>query len=164
MEKGIVTAASRRTPTNPGFPLFLSSATEQVLATGISAGYDRLDDAQLTRVYLPSTPTLVLDLASQDTSSTDFTPDEMNKLKLVENIMKAVHLVSAVEAMSLGKTVGLETNQLFEIIKGAAGSSWMFVDRMPQLLIGKWTSKETVNGVIDSVVSYSLHFVFSSSY
>jgi 3-hydroxyisobutyrate dehydrogenase len=127
-----------------------------VLATGISAGYDRLDDAQLTRVYLPSTPTLVLDLASQNTSSSELSSEETTKLKLVEIIMKGVHLVSAMEAMSLGKTVGLETQQLFEIIKGAAGSSWMFADRTPQLLSGKWTSKETVNDVIDSLVSYSL--------
>jgi 3-hydroxyisobutyrate dehydrogenase len=123
-----------------------------VLATGISAGYDRLDDAQLTRVYLPSTPTLVLDLASQNTSSSDLSPEETTKLKLVESIMKGVHLVSTMEAMSLGKTVGLETQQLFEIIKGAAGSSWMFADRTPQLLSGKWTAKETVNDVIDSLV------------
>jgi 3-hydroxyisobutyrate dehydrogenase len=131
----------------------LASATEQVLATGISAGYDRLDDAQLTRVYLPSTPTLVLDLASQSTSSSQPTPEEATKLKLVESIMKAVHLVSSMEAMSLGKAVGLDTQQLFEIIKGAAGGSWMFADRTPQLLSGKWTSKETVNDVISSIVS-----------
>jgi 3-hydroxyisobutyrate dehydrogenase len=70
--------------------------------------------------------------------------------------MKGVHLVSAMEAMSLGKTVGLEPYQLYEIIKGAAGSSWMFADRTPQLLSGKWTSKVTVNDVIDSIVSLHL--------
>ncbi|CAG8960644.1 hypothetical protein HYFRA_00013522 [Hymenoscyphus fraxineus] len=150
---GIITAASRKSTDNSGFPLFLSSTTEQVLATGISSGFDREDDAKLTKVYLPATPTLVLDLASPATSSPPtFSPEETAKLKLVESAMKAVHLVSAMEAMSLGKRVGLDTKQLFEIIKGAAGGSWLFKERIPALLSGEWsTGGRTVGQVVDDV-------------
>ncbi|KAG9237633.1 NAD binding domain of 6-phosphogluconate dehydrogenase-domain-containing protein [Amylocarpus encephaloides] len=145
---GIITAATRPSSTNPGFPLFLSSTTEQVLATGVSAGFGLEDDAQLTKVYLPSTPTLVLDQATASPGTSGFTPEAKSKLDLVRSTMEAVHLVSAMESMSLGKSVGLDTQQLFEIIKGAAGGSWMFADKIPQLLSGKWTSRKTVNGVI----------------
>jgi len=136
---GIVTASGRAEK----FPLFLSSATEQVLATGVSAGYGLEDDAQLTKVYLPKDPSLVLAQAAAATA----TKDE-KKLKLVRQISAGVYLASAAEAMSLGAKVGLELQQLYEIISGAAGSSWMFVDRTPQLLSGKWTAKKTIDEVV----------------
>jgi 3-hydroxyisobutyrate dehydrogenase-like beta-hydroxyacid dehydrogenase len=49
--------------------------------------------------------------------------------------------------------VGLEPNKLYEIISTAAGTSSMFVNRTPQLLSGKWTSKKTVDEVIAELVS-----------
>jgi 3-hydroxyisobutyrate dehydrogenase len=128
-------------------PLFLSSVTEQVLATGVSAGFGLVDDSALTSVYIPKDPELVLKQASAiSTSESDA------KLKLVIQAMAGVHLVAAAEAMSLGSKVGLETNKLFEIISTAAGASWMFVDRVPQMLSGKWASKKSVNDVISELV------------
>ena len=129
------------------FPLFLSSVTEQVLATGVSAGFGLIDDSALTTVYLPKDPELVLKQSSAaSTSDTDA------KLKLVIQAMAGVHLVAAAEAMSLGSKVGLDTNKLYEIISTAAGTSWMFVDRAPQLLSGKWTSKKSIDDVIVELV------------
>jgi 3-hydroxyisobutyrate dehydrogenase len=58
--------------------------------------------------------------------------------------------------MSLGVKVGLDTEKLYEIISTAAGSSAMFVDRTPQLLSGKWTSKKTVNDVVSELVYFYL--------
>jgi 3-hydroxyisobutyrate dehydrogenase len=138
------------------FPLFLSSVTEQVLATGVSAGFGLVDDSALASVYLPKEPDLVLKQASAaSTAGSDA------KLALVVKAMAGVHLVAAAEAMCLGSRVGLETGQLFEIISGAAGASTMFVERVPQLLSGKWTSTKTVNNVIYDLVcvgSSSSHF------
>lgn len=137
---GIVTAGGRAA----GFPLFLSSATEQVLASGVSAGLGPIDDAALVGVYLPKDPALVFKLASSTTTETE---DE-KKLKLVTQLMAGVHLVAAAEAMSFGMKVGLEPKQLYQIISKAAGTSAMVIDRTPQLLSGKWTSKRTVNDAI----------------
>jgi 3-hydroxyisobutyrate dehydrogenase len=67
--------------------------------------------------------------------------------------MAGVHLAAAAEAMSLGMKVGLEPNKLYEIISTAAGSSFMFVNRTPQLLSGKWTSKKTVDEVVTDMVN-----------
>jgi len=143
--QGIVTAGGRAAE----FPLFLASATEQVLATGVSAGFGLEDDAQLTKVYLPRDHSLVLKQAS--TSSN--TAEAASKLKLVTQVMAGVHLAAAAEAMSLGMKVGLEPTKLFEIIATAAGTSRMFVERTPQLLSGKWASSKTVNDVIADLVN-----------
>ncbi|CZT45929.1 related to 3-hydroxyisobutyrate dehydrogenase, mitochondrial precursor [Rhynchosporium secalis] len=137
---GIVTAGGR----SAEFPLFLSSATEQVLATGVSAGLGPIDDAALVGVYLPQSPTEVLKLAS---SPSNLSADEP-KLLLVEKIMAGVHLAAAAEAMSLGRKVGLEPKKLFEIISGAAGSSAMFVEGTMQLLSGVWKEGRSVDDVI----------------
>jgi 3-hydroxyisobutyrate dehydrogenase len=117
----------------------------------VSAGFGLEDDAQLPKVYLPKDPTLVLKQAS---SETIIAADD-KKLRLVSQIMEGVHLAAAAEAMSLGAKVGLNLPQLYEIISTAAGASWMFVDRTPQLLSGKWTSKKTVNNVISELVGPS---------
>lgn len=131
------------------FPLFLSSSTEQVLATGVSTGYGLEDDSKLTKVYLPKDPNLVLEQASSSATKVD----AQSKLRLVRQVMAGVHLAAAAEAMSLGAKVGLDTKQLFEIISTAAGSSWMFKDAAPQMLSGAWTSKRTVDDVIAELVS-----------
>jgi len=140
---GIVTAGGR----TANIPLFLSSTVEQVLASGVSAGLGLVDDAGLVAVYLPKDPSLVLKLASSETTLTKDDP----KLKLVKQLMAGVNLAAAAEAMSLGVKVGLDTEKLYEIISTAAGASAMFVDRTPQLLSGKWTSKKTVNDVVSEL-------------
>jgi len=114
----------------------------------MSAGYASEDDSQLTKVYLPSDPTLVF-----KQSSAASPPNAEKKLKLVRQIMEGVHLAAAAEAMSFGVRVGLDTQQLFEIISAAAGASAIFVDRTPQLLSGRWTSEKTVGDVVAELVS-----------
>ena len=133
------------------FPLFLSSTTDQVLASGVNAGLGLVDDAGLVALYLPKDPSAVLTLASAKSSLSKNDP----KLKLVRQVMAGVHLAAAAEAMSLGVRVGLDPENLFEIISTAAGTSAMFVDRTPQLLSGTWTSKKTVNAVLAELVSAS---------
>lgn len=111
----------------------------------MSAGFGLEDDAQLTKVYLPKEPGLVLKQAASGTK------DE-GKLKLISQVMAGVHLAAASEAMSLGARVGLDLQQLCEIISTAAGASWMFKDRIPQLLSGNWASTKSVENVISEMV------------
>lgn len=103
-------------------------------------------------MYLPRDHTLVLKQASVASNSAEAAA----KLKLVTQIMAGVHLAAAAEAMSLGMKVGLEPTKLFEIIATAAGTSWMFVNRTPQLLNGKWTSSKSVNDVVAELVNMTL--------
>lgn len=131
-----------------GLPLFLSSASEQVFVAGFSAGYGAKDDAELVKIFLPNDLNLVLEQTSLATTSSK----DASKLDLVAKLMAAVHLVAAVEATTLGAKVGLQSQQLFDICVGAAGTSFMYKDRIPQLLSGKWTSKKTVDKVIAELV------------
>jgi 3-hydroxyisobutyrate dehydrogenase len=133
----------------------LSSATEQVLASGVSAGLGAIDDAALVSVYLPKDPTLVLKLASASTTA----EEDEKKLKIVSQLMAGVHLAAAAEAISLGIEVGLEPKQLYGIIAGAAGNSFMFKERTPQLLSGDWTSTKTIDDIIAEMVGLSYSVV-----
>ncbi|CZR58107.1 related to 3-hydroxyisobutyrate dehydrogenase, mitochondrial precursor [Phialocephala subalpina] len=135
---GIVTAGGR----SAHFPLFLSSAAEQVLASSVSAGLGLVDDANLVGLYLPQDPTAVLKLASSAESLS------IEKLKLVEKAMAGVHLAAAAEAMCLGAKVGLDSKTMFAIISTAAGASKMFVEKAPMWLSGEWTSGKTIDDVV----------------
>jgi len=137
---GIITTGGRAA----GLPLFLSSAAEQVFVAGFSAGYGAKDDAELVKLYLPTEQNLVLEQTSLATTSSK----DVSKLEIIAKLMAAVHLVAAIEATTLGAKVGLQPQQLFDICVGAAGTSFMYKDRIPQLLNGKWTSKKTVDEVI----------------
>jgi len=113
----------------------------------VSSGLGLIDDSALTNVYLPQTPDLIFKQASAPPL-----PDSEAKLKLVIQAMASVHLVAAVEAMSLGAKVGLDTQTLYGIISTAAGASAMFVDLVPQWLSGTWRAGKSVHDVISELV------------
>ncbi|KUJ15291.1 uncharacterized protein LY89DRAFT_648509 [Mollisia scopiformis] len=137
---GIVTAGGR----SAHFPLFLSSTTEQILASGVGAGLGLVDDANLVGVYLPQDPTAILKLASLP----EPLAADNAELRLVEKAMAGVHLAAAAEAMCLAAKVGLDAKTMFEIISTAAGASKMFVKKAPLWLSGEWKSGKTVDDVI----------------
>lgn len=74
---------------------------------------------------------------------------------MVENLLKGINLATACEAMSLGKKVGLDAQTLYEIIKDAAGGSWVFQHQVPQLISGKWSTGKSVSDVVGELVSFS---------
>ena len=58
--------------------------------------------------------------------------------------MAGVNLVTAAEGMAFGVAQGADPTLLFEIIKDAAGGSWMFNDRVPHMLADDYTPKSAV--------------------
>ena len=50
-------------------------------------------------------------------------------VKMVHQLLAGVHIVVAAEALALAAKAGLDVEQMYDIVKGAAGSSWMFCDR-----------------------------------
>lgn len=48
---------------------------------------------------------------------------------MVHQLLAGVHIVCAAEALSLAAKAGLDVNQMYNIVNGAAGASWMFTDR-----------------------------------
>ncbi|PVH80483.1 3-hydroxyisobutyrate dehydrogenase [Cadophora sp. DSE1049] len=62
-----------------------------------------------------------------------------SSVKLINQLLAGVHIVAAAEAMAFGARLGLDTRSLYEIIKNAAGGSWMFENRVPAMLNADWT-------------------------
>ena len=68
-----------------------------------------------------------------------------SSVKAVNQLMAGVNLVTAAEGMAFGVAQGADPKQLFEIIKDAAGGSWMFADRVPHMLDDDYTPKSAVS-------------------
>lgn len=62
-----------------------------------------------------------------------------SSVKLINQLLAGVHIAAAAEAMAFGAKLGLDTQSLYEIIKNAAGGSWMFENRVPAMLAADQT-------------------------
>ena len=60
------------------------------------------------------------------------------KMKLVANHLVAIHNVASAEAILLGVEMGLDANQIVEVIGNSAGSSRMFQVRGPSMANRTW--------------------------
>jgi putative dehydrogenase len=54
--------------------------------------------------------------------------------KMVHQLLAGVHICAAAEALALAAKAGLDPHQVYEIVNGAAGASWMFQDRGARML------------------------------
>ncbi|TKW53478.1 putative oxidoreductase YgbJ [Colletotrichum tanaceti] len=62
-----------------------------------------------------------------------------SSVKLINQLLAGVHIAAAAEAMAFAARLGLDTRRAFEILGGAAAWSWMFENRVPQMLDADWT-------------------------
>jgi len=62
-------------------------------------------------------------------------------MKLVNNILVAVNGLAAAEAFVFGKKAGLDPQSILEIIPKGAGDSWMFRNRVPQMVSRDFTCR-----------------------
>ena len=67
-------------------------------------------------------------------------------VKMVHQLLAGVHIAVAAEALALAAKAGLDLRQLYDIVKGAAGASWMFCDRGVRMIeyTGENPEKEKV--------------------
>ena len=54
--------------------------------------------------------------------------------KAVNQLLCGAHLAVAAEALSLAEAIGLDMEQMLDIVAGSAASSWMLRDRGPRML------------------------------
>jgi putative dehydrogenase len=66
-------------------------------------------------------------------------------VKAVNQLLAGVNLVTAAEGMAFGTALGADPKVLYEVIKGAAGGSWMFENRVPHMLDDDFTPKSAVD-------------------
>jgi L-threonate 2-dehydrogenase len=55
-------------------------------------------------------------------------------VKMVHQLLAGVHVCVAAEALALAAVAGLDVQQVYEIVNGAAGASWMFQDRGQRMI------------------------------
>ncbi|KAF7555618.1 hypothetical protein G7046_g6517 [Stylonectria norvegica] len=63
-----------------------------------------------------------------------------SSVKMINQLLAGIHIAAAAEAMAFASRLGLDPKSLFEILKNAAAWSWMFENRVPQMLSGDWTA------------------------
>lgn len=63
------------------------------------------------------------------------------KTKLVNNLLAGINLVGGAEALALGRRLGLDRQQLFDVICASSGASWVFEDRMARALQGDYAPR-----------------------
>ena len=63
-------------------------------------------------------------------------PGQAATFKIVNNLLAAVNLAAAAEALVLAKKAGIDPRAAVDVILASSGASWMAADRMPRVLAG----------------------------
>src|SRR5215469_17241983 len=64
--------------------------------------------------------------------------------KMVNQLLAGVHIVAAAEAMTFAARQGLDLRKVYDVITASAGNSWMFENRMKQVLDGDYRPRSAV--------------------
>jgi 3-hydroxyisobutyrate dehydrogenase len=68
-------------------------------------------------------------------------PGDGARTKLVNNLLGAVNLAAAAEAMVLAQRLGLDAAATLAVIEQSSGQSWVGVDRMARALAGDFAPR-----------------------
>ena len=66
-------------------------------------------------------------------------------VKAVNQLLAGINLVTAAEGIAFGVALGADPKVLYEVIRGAAGGSWMFENRVPHMLANDYTPKSAAS-------------------
>ena len=86
-----------------------------------------------------------LDVCAQKVHRLGDQPGIGSTVKAVNQLLAGVNLVTAAEGMAFGVALGADPKVLFEVIRNAAGGSWMFENRVPHMLDDDFTPKSAVD-------------------
>ena len=64
--------------------------------------------------------------------------------KMINQLLAGVHIVAASEAMTFAAKQGLDLKKVYDVITASAGNSWMFENRMKQVLDGDYRPRSAV--------------------
>ncbi|KJR87790.1 3-hydroxyisobutyrate dehydrogenase [Sporothrix schenckii 1099-18] len=118
-DTAIITSEARRA----AFPTHMTSVVENVLYTAVNRGFGGKDDSQLLELYTDGVPPPTANAASPDAS-----------LRLVTNLLKGIHLVSAAESLAFAHHVGLDLDLVLDLCINAAGGSAMLETHGPGIV------------------------------
>ncbi|KAL2923046.1 L-threonate dehydrogenase [Bienertia sinuspersici] len=76
-----------------------------------------------------------------------------SKVKMVIELLEAIHLVASVEAICLGVQAKIHPWILYDIISNAAGNSWVFKNHVPKWLSADHMNHQTVNALVENLAA-----------
>lgn len=126
--------------------VWIQAAADKFAAAGvhfcdcpISGGPVRARDGQLTLMAAGDEASLavarpVLEALGQEIHIIEGGPGMGSTVKMVHQLLAGVHICVAAEALTLAAKAGLDVEQLYRIVNGAAGASWMFADRGQRMI------------------------------
>ena len=146
--------------------VFVSSATmdpdvarklaKQLEATGrhyldapISGGAQRAAQGELTILASGSAAAFArarpaLDAMAAKLYELGDSPGLGAAFKMVNQLLAGVHIVAAAEAITFAARQGLDIRKVYEVITASAGNSWMFENRMLQVINGDYKPRSAV--------------------
>ena len=65
--------------------------------------------------------------------------------KMINQHLAGVHIAAACEAITFAAKQGLPLQEVYDVITNAAGSSWMFQDRVPHVIAGDYTAHSAID-------------------
>lgn len=117
-------------PTSGG-PVRAADGTMTLLASGSAEAFERAGPA------LAAIAEKVFRLGDE--------PGIGSAMKAVNQLLAGVHIATACEALTFGIRLGLDPQQVYDVITQAAGNSWMFENRMPHVLEGDYSPRSAVS-------------------
>src|SRR5215831_20895842 len=164
--EGILFGQNGAAETMPKDSVFVSSATmdpdvarrlaKQLEATGrhyldapISGGAQRAAQGELTILASGSAAAFAkarpaLDAMAAKLYELGDAPGQGAAFKMVNQLLAGVHIVAASEAMAFAARQGLDLRKVYDVITASAGNSWMFENRMKQVLEGDYKPRSAV--------------------
>jgi L-threonate 2-dehydrogenase len=64
--------------------------------------------------------------------------------KMINQLLAGVHIAAASEAITFAARQGLDLQKVYEVITASAGNSWMFENRMPNVIAGDYKPRSAV--------------------
>jgi 3-hydroxyisobutyrate dehydrogenase len=64
--------------------------------------------------------------------------------KMINQLLAGVHIAAASEAITFAARQGLDLQRVYEVITASAGNSWMFENRMPNVIAGDYKPRSAV--------------------
>jgi L-threonate 2-dehydrogenase len=102
-----------------------------VMASGSAAAFDAAGAA--------------LDACARTVHRLGEEPGIGSTVKAVNQLLAGVNLVTAAEGMAFGAALGADPKVLYEVIRNAAGGSWMFDNRVPHMLDDDYEPRSAVD-------------------
>lgn len=131
-DAGIITSEARRY----GFASPMTSVAEQVFLAALGRGWGADDDASVLRVYSEG--------CGKVGAVKGLAVSEQEKIELVVDLLKGIHLCSAAETIAFANHVGLDLDQVFNLCINAAGGSAMLDTFGPHMIQAFKVSKSAV--------------------